>query len=193
MPNNNVYNLSNNPVYFLSTNTLSSPSIVAPPDNGAGQTGKLFVVTAINSTSLGLLGGSVIITLQANNGSGSGITMYLSSIVGGTSIALNLLSSFTATAAIIKGGTLTSPTTLTAVNTNFSSTNTSGLTIQSSTSAPSGGTPVSSFPLPPGMLSIPYNGGIVVPPGQSITVTISAALTVAGLLSSTATLQWWEA
>lgn len=38
MPNNNVFNPLNLPVYTSNTNTYISPGIVAPPENSAGST-----------------------------------------------------------------------------------------------------------------------------------------------------------
>lgn len=193
MPNDYVFDDPNQPVYTNLTNTYTSPGIVAPPETNAGATGNLYVVNAINSTTLGLLGGSVTITIQVSNPAGSGKTLYVSRETGGVNVALNLLSSFSGNLSLTKGGTLTSPTALTPVNSNFGSTRTSVMIARSSTAAPTGGTTFYSVPLQAGPFLYNENGRYVVPPGQTITMSVSASLTVAGLVGTSADLVWWEA
>lgn len=192
MPNDAVFDYQNQPLYILTTNTYASPGTVAPPDTGAAAAGSEYMATATNSQSLGVLGGTVIITLQISNPTGSGKTLYVSRITGGTGVSLNLLSSFSATLALTKGGTLSSPAAITPVNANFSSANTSAMTARSSLSAASGGTLFLSAPLSAGPFVSEQNGRLVVPPNQALTVTVSAALSVLGVLSATANVMWWE-
>ncbi|PEA53023.1 hypothetical protein CON64_20440 [Bacillus pseudomycoides] len=192
MSNYYVFDNVNNPVSTKSINTFNNPSVVSSPENSASKSGVFFFTTATNSQSLGILGGSVIITLQISNPSGSGKTLYVSSISGGTGVSLSLLSSFTASMQLIQGGTLTSPTTLTPFNANLQSSNTSVMTARSSTSAVSGGTTFMNLPLQPGQFFIDYTGSIIVPPSKSISITINASLSVAGVLSTNANISWWE-
>ncbi|MFU1795945.1 hypothetical protein ACM1RC_18950 [Paenibacillus azoreducens] len=192
MPNHFVFDKSSRPVYTNLTNTYKSPGTVALPETGAGAAGNLYAASATNSATFAL-GGTVAITLQVANPAGSGKTLYVSRIAGGVTVALNLLSSFTGTLTLTKAGTLTSPTTLTPVNSNFASTNTSVMTVHSSTSAPTGGTAFFSIPLQAGPFLYDEAGGYVVPPGQTITMSVSGSLSVAGVVGTTADLVWWEA
>ncbi|MDQ0173989.1 hypothetical protein [Paenibacillus tundrae] len=192
MPNNNVFNPLSQPVYTSNTNTFTSPGIVAPPETDAGNTGNLYNAGSTNSTTLGLLGGSVIATVQLTNPVGSGRTLYVSRLSGGITVGLNLLSSFSGSMILSANGTLTSPTTIAAVNSNLSSSNTSVATVRASASAPSGATTIMSMPLQAGPFASSVWGQYVVPPGQSINLTVSGSLSVAGLLASTAYFAWWE-
>lgn len=72
-------------------------------------------------------------------------------------------SSLTVSMNIVKGGTLTSPTTLTPSNSNFGNATTSVSTTQSSASTISGGTTVASFQLAPGPFAQQFSGRIIVP------------------------------
>ncbi|ULL13146.1 hypothetical protein DVH26_00820 [Paenibacillus sp. H1-7] len=192
MPNDSVFDPKNQPVFTRVTNTFHTPGTIAPPETGAGKSGSLFISTATNSQNLNLLGGTVTISLQVSNPGGSGKTVYVSSFSGGTGISLSLLSSFSATATLVRGGTLTSPSAVAKTNTNFTSSNTSVMNVNSSTAAVTGGTPFLTLPLVAGQFSIEETGRIVVPPGQSIAMTVSASLSVAGILSSIANITWWE-
>ncbi|MDR6723001.1 hypothetical protein J2W91_001453 [Paenibacillus amylolyticus] len=192
MPNNNVFNPLSQPVYTSNTNNFTSPGIVAPPETDAGNTGNLYNAGSTNSTTLGLLGGSVIATVQLTNPVGSGRTLYVSRLSGGITVGLNLLSSFSGSMTLSANGTLTSPTTIAAVNSNLSSTNTSVATVRTSASAPTGATTIMSMPLQAGPFASSVWGQYVVPAGQSINLTVSGSLSVAGLLASTAYFAWWE-
>lgn len=189
--NNSIFNRSNDALYTQLTNTYSSPDVQSPTQSDASKSGNLYLATATNSASLGLLGGSVVITLSISNQSASK-TVYLSSLSGGVSVPLSLLSSLSGTATLVKGGTISSPTTVVPVNANFTSTNTSAMTVRSSTSALSGGTTLYALPLVAGQFSFDYAGSLIIPPSNSIALTVSAALSVAGLLTTTANLSWWE-
>lgn len=192
MPNNNVFNPLSQPVYTSNTNTYTSPGIVAPPENNAGSTGNLYNAGSTNSTTLGLLGGTVIATVQLANPAGSGKTLYVSRLSGGITVSLNLLSSFSGSMSLSANGTLTSPTTLTSVNSNLSSSNTSVATVRFSAAAPSGATPLMAMPLQAGPFLSNEFGRYVVPPGQAINLSVSGSLSVGGLLASTAYFAWWE-
>lgn len=192
MPNNNVFNPLNQPVYTSSTNSYTSPGIVAPPENNAGSTGNLYNAGSTNSTTLGLLGGSVTATLQLANPAGSGKTLYVSRLSGGITVSLNLLSSFSGTMTLSANGTLSSPSTLTAVNSNFSSSNTSIAVVRFSTSAPSGAATLIAMPLQVGPFQSNESGRYVISPGQAINLSVTGSLSVAGLLASTTYFTWWE-
>ncbi|KOY14475.1 hypothetical protein [Paenibacillus xylanivorans] len=192
MPNDHVFNPLNRPVYTSITNTFTSPGIVAPPENNAGITGNLYNAGSTNSTTLGLLGGSVVATVQMSNPAGSGKTLYISRLSGGITVALNLLSSFSGSMSLSANGTLTSPSTLTPVNSNLSSSNTSVATVRFSAAAPTGTTTLMATPLQAGPFLSNEFGRYVVPPGQSINLSISGSLTVGGLMASTSYFAWWE-
>lgn len=193
MPNNNVFNPSNQPVYTSNTNTYTSPGIVAPPENDAGSTGNLYNVGSTNSTTLGLLGGSVIATVQLANPAGSGKTLYVSRLSGGITVALNLLSSFSGSMSLSVNGTLSSPSVLTPANSNLSSSNTSVAAVRFSAAAPSGATSLVAIPLQAGPFLSNEFGRYVIPPGQAINMTVSGSLSVGGLMASTSYFAWWEA
>ncbi|AZN38666.1 hypothetical protein [Paenibacillus albus] len=192
MPNNSVFDQSNGKLFGQLVNTYAAPGVTAPPDNSATVAAREFITTFMTSSSLGILGGSVIASIQISNPSGSGRTLYVSRISGGVGISLSLLSSFNGSLTITRAGTISSPSTLTPFNTLFGSSATSAMTARSSTSAISGGTSFFTVPLNPGMFSFDYTGGLVVPENQSISITVSASLTVAGVLSSNANMSWWE-
>jgi hypothetical protein len=193
VPNNNVFNPSNQPVYTSNTNTYTSPGIVAPPENDAGSTGNLYNVGSTNSTTLGLLGGSVIATVQLANPAGSGKTLYVSRLSGGITVALNLLSSFSGSMSLSVNGTLSSPSVLTPANSNLSSSNTSVAAVRFSAAAPSGATSLVAIPLQAGPFLSNEFGRYVIPPGQAINMTVSGSLSVGGLMASTSYFAWWEA
>ncbi|WP_339298468.1 hypothetical protein MKY92_28745 [Paenibacillus sp. FSL R5-0623] len=192
MPNNNVFNPLNLPIYTSNTNTYISPGIVAPPENNAGSTGNLYNAGSTNSTTLGLLGGTVIATVQLANPAGSGKTLYVSRLSGGITVSLNLLSSFSGSMSLTANGTLSSPSTLTSVNSNLSSSNTSVAIVRFSAAAPSGATPLMAMPLQAGPFLSNEYGRYVVPPGQAINLSVSGSLSVGGLMASTAYFAWWE-
>jgi len=192
MPNHFIFDQSNSSFYGRLKNSYIQPGIVAPPETNAAVNDRTFIASASNSSSLGLLGGTINITLQVSNPSGSGRTMYITDIVGGVNVSLNLLSSFSASVTLYRGGTLTSPTAVTPFNAKFGSAATSSMTARSSTSAPSGAASFMSYAINPGLFELPFQGSLVVPPNQIYTMNISAALSVAGVLSTTASVLWWE-
>lgn len=193
MPNNSIFDQSNSNLFGKLVNTYAAPGIVAPPDMGAAGSAGEFVATFTTSSSLGLLGGAVVGAIQISNPSGSGKTLYVSNITGGVGISLSLLSSFSGSLTLTRAGTITSPSTLTPFNALFGSSTASVMTARSSTTAISGGTNFLSYPINPGMFSFNIGGGLVVPPNQTISITVSGALTVAGTLACFANMTWWEA
>ncbi|WP_135557322.1 hypothetical protein [Paenibacillus cymbidii] len=192
MTNYSVYNSQGNFVYSQSINTFVAPGIVAPPATGAASAGRMFAVNSSNSL-LVVLSGSVTTSLQITNSSGSGVNLYVSSVLGGIGIALSLLSSFTGTMTMAQGGTFVSSSPLTPFNTRLSSPTASGATARSATAAPSGAAAFTTVPLDPGLFQLAVDGGIVVPPNQSLTVTVSGSLSVAGTIAVYANITWWEA
>lgn len=169
MTNYHVFDTVVNPVYTKMTNTYQAPGIIAPPENNAVTAGNQYSITGSASALVVLSLISAVISLRLNNPAGSGKTIYISRItgcVGGSS----LLSSLSGSALVNKGGTLTAPASLTPANNNFSSTNTSVMTAQSSTAVISGGTTLLSFQLAPGPFSQDYKGSIINPAGQRVCV-----------------------
>ncbi|MBO7748812.1 hypothetical protein I8J29_32040 [Paenibacillus sp. MWE-103] len=192
MPNQIVFDQSNGKFFGKLANTYAAPGIVAPPDYDAAAEAREFAVSFVTSSTLGLLGGSVTAAVQIANPAGSGRTLYVSRIAGGVGIALNLLSSFSDSVALARGGTIASPAALTPVNTRLGSGAASVMTARSSASAISGGTNFFACPINAGMFSADYGGALVVPPNQSLSMTVSASLSVAGILSCFANALWWE-
>ena len=66
------------------------------------------------------------------------------------------------------------------------------MTVRSSTSAITGGTNFLTIPINAGMFSFDYGGSLIVPPNQSLSIVVNAALSIAGVLSSFANIEWWE-
>ncbi|GMK41812.1 hypothetical protein PCCS19_48710 [Paenibacillus sp. CCS19] len=192
MPNYFVFDQSNSSFYGQLTNDYAEPGVMSPADMDAAVNNREFITTASNSGSLGILGGTVIITLQISNPSGSGRTMYISSITGGINVSLSLLSSFSGSITMYSGGTLTSPSTLTPFSTKLGSGASSSMTARSSTAAPTGATTIMSYALTPGIFTLPFAGSLIVPPNQTLTINVSASLTVAGVMANTATVTYWE-
>ncbi|WP_195573797.1 hypothetical protein [Paenibacillus sp. 1001270B_150601_E10] len=192
--NDHIFNDSgtNNLIYSQVTNTIASPSAVAPPSYSASLAGNVFSAFTSNSASLGLLGGSVVTSLRMNNTSATK-SAYIIRLAGGVGVALNLLSSLSASYSIINGGSLTSPSGVTAINNNLGSSNTSMMSMTSSTSAVSGGTVMITTPVVGGPFIIDFDGAIIIPPSSSLSLSMSASLSVAGVLSVQTSAFWWEA
>ena len=193
MTNYHIFNTASQPLFNLTTNTYQNPYTVSPPEESASRAGSLFSVTASNTGTVGLVLLTVTVSLRLNNPPGSGKTAYISGIytsIGGSS----LLSSLAGSATIVRGGTLSSPATLTPANHNFGSANASVLQAQSSTSAASGGTPFMAMQLAPGAVIHRIAGGIILPPGTSMCVSVVASSSSLGLsITSMASIAWWEA
>jgi len=192
MPNYYVFDTNTSPVNVHMTNTYQNPGISAPPEANASNSGRLFSIFGSTSALVVLGLTSATMSILLSNPSGSGRTVYLSQIngsIGGSS----LLSSLTGNMFIVKGGTLTSPTTLTPANNNFGNTTTSTSTTQSSTAVISGGTTVASFQLAPGPFAQHFSGSIIIPPGNAISATVSSSSSAVGLtMTSVLNFYWWE-
>lgn len=192
MPNQFVFNDNDQPVYVEMVNTFRSPDISAPPEISASKNAVLYSTN--NSASalvvLGLL--SAIMSIRISNAVGSGRTIYISRIsgsIGGSS----LLSAMSGSFSIVKGGTLTSPSTLTPVNNNLGSSATSAMTAQSSTAAISGGTTLFNYQLAPGAFAQTFTGSIIVPPGSAICANVTSSSSAVGLtITSALSFSWWE-
>lgn len=192
--NDHIFNDSgtNNLIYSQVTNTIASPSAVALPSYSASLAGNVFSAFTSNSATLGILGGSVVTSLRMNNTSATK-SAYIIRLAGGVGVGLNLLSSLSASYSIINGGALTSPSGVTAINNNLGSSNTSIMSITSSTSAVSGGTAMITTPVVGGPFIIDFDGAIIIPPSSTLSLTMNASLSVAGVLSVQTSAFWWEA
>ncbi|AIQ49224.1 hypothetical protein R70723_27445 [Paenibacillus sp. FSL R7-0273] len=192
MPNHYVFNDNDQPLFVEMTNTFRSPDITAPPELGASESAVLFSTNASASATVVLSLISAIISVRINNPAGSGRTVYISRItgsIGGSSLLSNMSGTFT----IVRGGTLTSPAALPAVNNNLASAASSGMTVQSSTSAISGGTVLNSYQLAPGSFTQSFTGSIIVPPGSSLCANVTSSSSAIGLvITSALSLTWWE-
>lgn len=191
MPNNYVINDNDQPVYVEMTNTFRAPDISAPPEISASQAAVLFSANASNSVTIVLSLLSAVISVRISNPAGSGRTLYLSRIsgsIGGTSVLTSISGSFT----IVKGGTISSPSTVTPVNNNLASAAASSMTVQSSTAAISGGNVLASYQIAPGVFSPAFTGSIIVPPNNVISISVSSSSAAVGTIISALSLNWWE-
>lgn len=176
MTNANVFNQSNGPLFTQLTNTFAAPGIEAPPDTGAAAAGSFFALTTNNVT----IPSSQNLLLQIVNAAGSGRTIRLSSLMGGTTAAATLV--------IYSGGTVTVGTTPTPSNTLLGSSNASIVTTRQNTGTLGGTfTSLISIPLTAGIYSLDLNGSIVVPPGQSLSISLGTGSQVGSI-----NLLWWE-
>lgn len=193
MPNYYVFDTITRPVNVQMTNTYQNPDIIAPPETDASKSGGIFSINGSASATVVLGLTAATISMLVTNPLGSGRTVYLSQITGSIG-GSSLLSSLTGSMSIVKGGTLTSPSTLTPVNNNFGNATTRVTTAQSSTGAITGGTIVAPFQLAPGPFTQPFSGSIIIPPGSSISAIVTSSATAVGLtITSVLNLNWWEA
>ena len=191
MPNNYVINDNDQPVYVEMTNTFRAPDISAPPEISASQAAVLFSANASNSATIVLSLLSAVISVRISNPAGSGRTLYLSRIsgsIGGTSVLTSISGSFT----IVKGGTISSPSTVTPVNNNLASAAASSMSVQSSTAAISGGIVLTNVQIAPGVFSPAFTGSIIVPPNNVISISVSSSSAAVGTIISALSLNWWE-
>ncbi|MFF2481207.1 hypothetical protein [Paenibacillus sp. NPDC058071] len=194
MPNFPIFDRSKSPIITKGTNNYTQKNAAEPPQSAvSATTGGFFSINASNSASLGLLGGTVNISVRIANPSNSGKTLYLKQIYGNTNVSLSLLSSFSGQVTALSGGTLTSPSTLTPATFQLGSSATSVMTATSSTSAITGGTSFALYPLFPGPFFLEYSGSILVPPGQALSVNVFGSLSVLGILGTAVEVIWWEA
>jgi len=192
MPNQYVFNDNDQPLFVDMVNTFQSPDISAPPEISASKAAVLYSTNTSASSLVVLSLISAITSIRISNAAGSGKTVYISRIsgsIGGSSLLSAMSGSFT----IVKGGTLTSPATLTPTNNNLGSAATSAMTVQSSTAAISGGTTLYNYQLAPGAFSQNFTGSIIVPPGNAICANVTSSSSAVGLtITSALGLLWWE-
>ncbi|MFC4779402.1 hypothetical protein ACFO9Q_21620 [Paenibacillus sp. GCM10023252] len=193
MPNQSIFHNSNQFLYSDATNTYTSPETIAPPTQDASVNGLSYMASASNTGSLGILGGTIIVSLQLSNPAASGRRLYITSFEGSIDISLSVLSSFSGTSAIVSGGSLSLPAAVTARNLRLGSSTASVVTARSSISAVSGGTTFMTYPLQPASFRLEYPSSIIVPEGQAVTLTVSGSLSILGSLSTYASITWWEA
>lgn len=193
MPNYYVYNEASQPIDSLTVNTYKTPAISAPPETDAAQSGSLFTTSMASSGTVALSLLSINGSVRIANSAESGKTAYISRLlcgIGGSS----LLASLSGSVSVSRGGTLSSPAAATPANLYLGNATASAMTVQTSTTAVSGGTLLLSFQLAPGTMVLDYVGGIVLPPGQSLCVNTVASSSSLGLtITSTAAITWWEA
>ncbi|MBR2565384.1 MAG: hypothetical protein IKE29_12255 [Paenibacillus sp.] len=178
MTNTNVFNQSNGPLFTQLTNTFAAPGIGAAPDTGAAAAGSFFALTTINSS----LPSNQNLLLQIVNASGSGRTVRIAGLFGGTTAAATLV--------VYSGGTVAIPGSVTPVpvNTLLGNTNTSIVTTRQNTGTLGGTfTSLLSMPLTAGMYTLDLNGSIVVPPGQTLSISVGTGNQTAAI-----NLFWWE-
>lgn len=121
MTNYNVFNQSNRPLFTQLTNTFSAPGIEASPDSGAAAAGSFFALTTNNAS----IPSNQNLLLQILNAAGSGRTIRISSLTGGTTAAATLV--------IYSGGTVAVGSTPVPVNTLLGNTNASVVTTRQNT------------------------------------------------------------
>ncbi|SEK46836.1 hypothetical protein [Paenibacillus sp. OK003] len=176
MTNSNIFNPANSPVYTQLTNTFSSPGIESTPEGGAAAAGSSFILTT-GSVSVGA---GLNLLLQVVNATSSGRTLYVSRISGGATAAATLI--------VYSGGTITGGTTPAPVNTLLGNANASVMTTRQNTSTLTGtSTSLLSIPLTAGMYWLNLNGSIIVPPGQTLTISVGTGSQTAAI-----NLSWWE-
>ena len=176
MVNYHVFNTELKPIYMQQNNTFTSPGIIGAPELDAAKNGVLFILSTGN-ISVGA--GSTLLLQTANPNSSK--RLYISRISGGTTAAAALR--------IASGGTITGGSTPTAFNALFGNVTTSVATNRSNTGT-LGGTPVTvmTLQLTSGMYLFDLDGGLIVPPNQSLSVTLGT-----GALTGSINLTWWEA
>ncbi|PWW08503.1 hypothetical protein DFQ01_101226 [Paenibacillus cellulosilyticus] len=175
MTNNSVFNNENSPVYMLTNNGYVSPVIIAPAEYDASNNQRLFCLTTGNVS----VGSGVSLLLQITNPSGSGRTVYLSRVAGGASNTITLT--------IASSGTITGGTTPAPVNAYLGSATTSVVTTKQNTGT-LGGTPATFFTATAAdIYVVEFNGSIIVPANQTLTVTAGT-----GSVTASLNLVWWE-
>ncbi|CAM4353735.1 hypothetical protein FHS16_002704 [Paenibacillus endophyticus] len=192
MPNTNPMDNPSNELYGQVVNGYQEPGAAAPPSTGAARAARYFSTDASTSASLGILGGTVNTTIRLNNPAGSGTNIHVASIGGTIDVSLSLLSGFSGQVTMLSGGTLASPSSITASNLYITSPVAGIAAATSSTSAPSGGNTFMIYPAFPSPFRFTYTGGIIIPPGQWLVVNVRGSLTLLGVLGTRANLTWWE-
>lgn len=176
MTNANVFNQSNGSLFTQLTNTFAAPGIGATPDTGAAAAGSFFALTTNNT----ILPTNQNLLLQIVNAAGSERTVRIASLSGGATAAATLV--------LYAGGTVVGGSTPTPVNTLLGNSNTSIVTARQNTGTLTGApTSLLSIPLTAGLYALDLNGSIVVPPGQSLSISLGV-----GNQTGSINLFWWE-
>ncbi|WP_260985272.1 hypothetical protein [Paenibacillus xylanexedens] len=174
--NYNVFNQSNGPLFTQLTNTFSAPGIEASAESGAAAAGSFFALTTNNT----LLPSNQNLLLQIINAAGSGRTIRISSILGGATAAATLV--------IYSGGTVAGSNAPVPINTLLGNVNASVVTTRQNTGTLGGAfTSLISIPLTAGMYMLDFNGALVVPPGQTLSISLGT-----GNQTGAINLSWWE-
>ncbi|MCR8631014.1 hypothetical protein [Paenibacillus radicis (ex Xue et al. 2023)] len=176
MTNYSIFNHANAPLYTNMTNTYANPGVETLPEGNAAISSLLFTLT---TGGVSVSSGQSLL-LQAANPAGSGKTLYLSKVMGGTTAAATLL--------FYSGGTITGGTTPVPVNSNFGSSNASIITSKQNTGSLTGTpTTVITLPITAGMYLVALGGAFVIPAGQTFTATLGT-----GALTGSINIIWWE-
>ncbi|WP_340025648.1 hypothetical protein MHI24_10855 [Paenibacillus sp. FSL K6-1096] len=177
MPNEAVFNQNNQPLYTEQVNTYAAPGIGSLPEAGAAMSGLLFGIPFASTVTT-----SAPLVIQVSNPGGSGRTLYISRVIGSSgtaSVTLTLLRNATV------GGSVVTP-----LNYNFGSAVTSVAVARTAAAAPTGSpATLMSMLLPIGPVIIDLDGRIILPPGNSLTITITIA---SGSSAATGNISWWE-
>ncbi|WP_282938419.1 hypothetical protein [Paenibacillus sp. RC67] len=175
MPNYYVFDQTTNPLYIEQVNPYTFPGVDGSPEGSASMAGSLYIANFSSSIT-----SAQNLILQVTNPVGSGKTMYVSRVYGSSSIA-------GATATLQKNGTVTGSA-VTPLNLNFGSSNTSVMTARGAAGTVTG-SPVSFLMLilPSGPFSLSFTGSIIVPTGNSLTISVGL-----GAATASAVVSWWE-
>ncbi|CAM4458268.1 hypothetical protein [Paenibacillus typhae] len=177
MPNDAVFNQSGQPLYTEQVNTYIAPAIDSLPEADAAISGLLFAIPFASTVTT-----SAPLVIQLFNPADRGRTAYVSRVTASSATAavtLTLLRNATVT------GSIGTP-----VNFNFGSSVTSVMTARTATAAPTGSPDtLASLLLAAGPLIVDYNGRIIVPPGSSLTLSVTIA---SGSSAATGSINWWE-
>lgn len=177
MPNEAVFNQNNQPLYTEQVNTYIAPGIDTLPEAGAAMSGLLFGIPFASTITT-----SAPLVMQVSNPGGSGRTVYISRVIASTgtaSVTLTLLRNATL------GGSVITP-----LNYNFGSAVTSVAAARTATAAPTGSpATLMSMLLATGPVIVDFDGRIILPPGNSLTVSVTIA---SGSTAATGNISWWE-
>ncbi|MEK3682840.1 hypothetical protein GC101_28740 [Paenibacillus sp. LMG 31459] len=177
MPNDAVFNQNSQPLYTEQVNTYIAPGIDTLPEAGAAMSGLLFGFSFASTVTT-----AAPLVMQVSNPGGSGRTVYISRVIASTgtaAVTLTLLRNATV------GGSIVTP-----VNYNFGSAVTSVTTARTATAAPTGSpATLMSLLLATGPVILDLDGRIILPPGSSLTISITIA---SGSTAATGNISWWE-
>ncbi|AIQ20347.1 hypothetical protein H70357_29300 [Paenibacillus sp. FSL H7-0357] len=177
MPNDAVFNPSSQPLYTEQVNTYVTPGVASFPEADAALSGLFFAIPFASTVTT-----AAPLVLQVFNPAGSGRTAYISRVTASTAtspVTLTLLRNATV------GGAAITP-----VNFNFGSAVASVMTARTATAAPSGSpATLTSLLLAAGPVIVELNGRIIVPPGNSLTITLTIST---GSSAATGGISWWE-